>query len=244
LHKTLRGIRSPAIVPKGNKRNSIILIGLGGTGKTTLIKALTGHPSIEPDKKTDQYAIYRSFIANPDNTNKKADGCWYYISDYRGQNIGELIGAFISQQFSQYSPMAYGFINTLILIVDLLPYTNIRDGKTFDKPDDQRITEQLNEWNETALSAVFGLLTYESLTVICLYINKLDLLGPQSQDDKERYKKSFLDLIERIEKRRKAIEKVKKEKGLAGPELHIILGSVRDGAGIPELNDILRRYSV
>jgi len=62
-------------------------------------------------------------------------------------------------------------------MVDLFNYDESEDQRAKKSElDTQRIKEHLVTWNHTAIDAVFGLLTRDSLNYVCLFINKVDKL--------------------------------------------------------------------
>ena len=102
----------PVKIPLTDKRNSILLVGLGGTGKTSLIKALLNNHEANPNEKTENFEIYkgdRLSIKSKQEKNTENNRYWFYIADYKGQNIGQLVRSFIVQQKKPYSPLAYGY---------------------------------------------------------------------------------------------------------------------------------------
>jgi len=228
----------PVYVPPGQKRNSIILLGLGGSGKTTLIKELLQDPNANPYKETENYAIYRHERAGgriqPPDLSENLPKHWLYISDYKGQNVGQLVRSFILQQKEPYSPMAYGFITSLILIVDLWPpkkHENDPDPipqKTFKQ---ERVNRNIEQWNQTALDAIFGLIT-DQLKYVCLFVNKVDLMLDVSPEAMQNYISIYKDLANRIKERS------------GSAEFEVLLGSAQKGASLNILTSKLLYHSI
>lgn len=198
IKKIRRAYNLPAIIPLEDNRNTILLIGIGGVGKTSLIKQMLDCDSANPQEKTKSFKIYWQRVSNGQEKNKsseirhctgKPSGFWYFVCDYCGQNIGSLFRSFIEQQKREYSPIAYGYVNSLILMVDLFPPPE--EGEIIPNGgasmDTRRIAINKCEWNNTAIDAVFGLLTNE-LRYVCLFINKIDLMEKQSEDALKVYK--------------------------------------------------------
>lgn len=226
--KLAQGLHAPVRLPVGDRRMSVMLIGEGRSGKTTLIRNLLMDPAARPSQRTMNYKIYQQSSEQADRRGKM----WMFISDYHGQHVGQLVSAFLLQQRKSFSPMAYGYVNALVLIVDIWAESTVDepDPKNLARPDSARIQEQLNQWSKTALKAIFGMLTEDSLNYVCLFINKADLLA--NQNDFELIKEEFSSLKDHL-------------KSLA-PDLtvNVIVGSAKDGTGIPELRDGLIRSSV
>lgn len=223
------GMVKPVRLPATSMRNSAVLIGLGGTGKTTLIRALLHNPKADPEKKTEEYALYHGERQNDGDPTR----FHLYISDYKGQNLGTLIRAFIKQQKIKYSPMAYGFINSLILVVDLFPpkpSESSPEPTIRPSPNRARVTEHLNQWTATALDAIFGLLTSDSLRYVCLFINKADLITSRSEE---------AEIMERF----KPLETLLKERR-SGAMFRVYVGSAKGGDKVTHLEEDLRQTAV
>lgn len=194
------------------------MIGLGNSGKTSFINTLLGAEiKIE---KTDQYWLYEGIQKIPlvSQIGKQNGHVTHhvYISDYMGQNIGTLVGAFIWQQKKLFSPISYGHINTLIVMVDVLD-----EFSPPGKPDEKRIAQHLEQWNATALDAIWGLLHPKSLKYVCLFINKRDALEGLSEPERSC-------IIAKFEPLRKLLEKRCKPRK-TGIDLEVYFGSTNGG---------------
>jgi hypothetical protein len=128
--------------------------------------------------------------------------------------------------------MAYGHINSLIVLVDIeepIPSPIDEEPSQLDGPNLDRIKKHLTQWSDTALDAVFGFLTAETLNYVCLFINKADLLKAR---DNETIKSLFRDL-----------ERLLRE-CCRGVEFRVYVGSVREGEQVNRLEDDLLSASV
>jgi hypothetical protein len=231
----IKGYKLPRPIPIKDKRNTILLIALGGTGKTALIKSLFQNPDANPEQETLAFDIYCANRAS----NKEGDTetqyvkYWFRIADYKGQNIGDLIRAFIEQQRNPYPLLAYGFIDSLIIMVDLIPPKPAQDAPDVapsSSVNSERINFHLAQWNDTAINAIFGLLTSE-LKYACLFINKIDLMTDRSPSADEMYKNEFKDLADRIKKR------------CGKARFEIVLGSALKGTQVNILEHKLMEHS-
>ncbi len=196
-NEKVEGIEKPAKLEPHETINSVMVVGLGGSGKTSLIKVIVGDGN--PEKRTGSYEIFSEQITMPADSPKKL--CKIYISDYAGQSYLEgLIRGFIEQQKIPYSPMRYGYITSLILVVDLFapPKNPIEEVSKSRDLDDDRINENIRMWNESSISAIFGMLT-KNLKYICLFINKIDLYD--AIIDKQEIKKVYEPIIDILAKR-------------------------------------------
>jgi len=225
--KQLEDIFKPSPVGK-DVRSSIMLLGLGGSGKTTLIRRLVNDDRANPQRKTEEFEIYpgkRAFTIDA-----KESICHFWISDYKGQDLGTLTRAFVEQQKIPNSPMAYGYINALIVIVDLIkPKSNAHEPEPLptDEPDLKRVQDHIDQWNDQAIDAISGFLTTE-LKYVCLFINKVDLLNDHSDVAKKRYISLFNDIHKRLIKK------------FGDGKIFVILGSAKKNA-LDELPDSLMK---
>lgn len=225
----------PIQVPVHDKRNSAIIVGIGGSGKTSLIRGLLNNKDANPDEKTLEFEIYSGDRYSTKNgSDSTGSRYWFYVADYRGQNIGQLVRSFIVQQKRQFSPLAYGHITSLVLVVDLIPPKDDSDSDELSRqvePDKNRVDTHLNEWNNTALDAVFGLLT-EEIKYVCLYINKIDLISQRSEEDEKNYISMFNPILKKLKDRAKHVN------------ITTYLGSAKEGTCINHLTMDLMEHSV
>lgn len=231
IKSELRGITLPKQTDVDESRNSTILLGIGGTGKTTLIRSLFNDPRANPNIKTAKYAIYGKAEEVP--AERPAKRCRFYISDYRGQNLGDLMRAFVEQQMKPYSEMRYGYINSLILIVDVVkpPTSQGNHIQMVTSYDEERVSRHLQEWNAQALDAVFGMMT-DTLKYVCLFINKFDLIESHSVEMESNIRSAFEPLRHALEER------------CDGVNFEVLIGSARNGDKVTELHKRLTEHSV
>ena len=238
FHRRLSGLSRPAKVKQG-KRNSIMLLGLGGVGKTTFVRGVFQNPDANPSVSTEHYGLYRTTTDVEDAHDKTRNEKYtLFVGDYRGQNLGQLVSKFITQQKEPFEPMSYGYINSLVLIVDLFPPHEQFDDALLeprDCVDSDRVKLHNGQWNDTALDAVFGLLTTGSLKYVCLFVNKIDLLKDSNRSAVQRdVRKRFAELEDRLKKRAKG----------AKATFKLVLGSAEDGGGTLRVREDLFETSV
>ena len=216
-----------------------MLLGLGGVGKTTFVRNLFQNREADPTTTTEHYELYRTTTAveKVAHNRKRNEQYTLFVGDYRGQNLGQLVREFVTQQKRPREPMSYGFINSLILVVDLFP-----NGRFDDPPleprscvDSRRVETHSSQWNDTALDAVFGLLTTGSLKYVCLFVNKSDLLREANTAPvQQNIESCFADLRDRL--------KLRAEHAKA--TFQFVLGSAEDSTGIARVRDALFEKSV
>src|SRR5262249_52971091 len=85
LKARLKALQLPPPIKVDETRNSILLVGVGGVGKTSLIKALTQDPAAEPDT-TGPFQIYKHVeeLGNEPSGIKRTN---LYLADYRWQDL-------------------------------------------------------------------------------------------------------------------------------------------------------------
>lgn len=226
--------RLPVPVGKGEYRNSIMLLGLGNSGKTNLIRTLLNAPDADPSQKTMDYSIYEKRIVPGKNQIDRSSGnanqnriTNFFISDYRRQNVGNLVSSFIFQQKMPNSPMQYGHINSLILIVDAVSVpTGTRAVSQYSA---ERVASHISQWNKSAIDAVFGMLTAETLNLMCLFINKSDAIRAAQEPIPDRTVIDEFDQLVKILKLRCPSE----------TRFEVIYGSAVSGEGVSILQDWL-----
>ncbi len=57
LEELKNGFTLPVQVPSKDKRNSVLLVGLGGSGKTSFISSLLANGQANPDERTEKFEI-------------------------------------------------------------------------------------------------------------------------------------------------------------------------------------------
>lgn len=216
----------------GRRKNLVIFVGLGRSGKTSLINWVKKPFGQHDTEVTDGFDIHHA--------EKKLNGQIYdfYLTDYSGQDFISLMRGFIAHQFLPESPLKHGAVNSLIIVVDLFSDEMI-DGKVphHEEISGDRIGYHLAEWSDTALDAVFALLTDKNLKYVCLFINKLDMwTGSGQSDATDVAKDCFAPLIDRIRPRTRGIA-----------EFDVVVGSAYTGTNIGRHDSIipaLYRYSI
>jgi hypothetical protein len=213
------------------KRNAIIVVGIGGSGKTTLINQLFNENNANPGIATDCYEL---FTIDEGAQKIKYN---YYVADCSGQNMGTLVSGLMLEQKRLNSPMTYGAINSVIIVVDTAEAPGVLESLTPEQVAanfQSRVEQHLAEWSNTALDVVFGLTgsSGNGLKYICLFINKADLLQGSSEEIERMVTEAYRPLIDKISKI---------SRGIA---FKCLIGSIQKGTRLRDLHKDLRDYSL
>jgi GTPase SAR1 family protein len=228
LKAQLKALLLPPPVGIDETRNSVLVVGIGGTGKTSLIKALTGDANANPRISTNEFRIYK-YVQEIQNDKGGIRRTNMYFADYIGQDLSSLILGFIEEQKRVYSPLRHGFLNSLIIVVDLFDVP-ARTGDTISKSETfskKRVNENVQEWNTQSLQAVFGLFTKSQLMYICLFINKSDLLNRFDADMETLILSAYNDLRDEL------------AQFTRGAMLECVIGSADSGQSVGRLKEAL-----
>jgi GTPase SAR1 family protein len=225
----IAALKLPAPVLADETRNSVLVLGLGGSGKTSLIKSVTNNPDANPKIKSADFKIYDTAVGITNPAGAEFKKMRLFISDYAGQNLTTLFSGFINEQRNLYSQMRYGYLNSLILVVDLFdpPENNDDVIKPKSNWEQGRVKENLNEWNKQVLQAVVGLFTKADFKYICLFINKIDLVNNLTAEKKKEILEEFSSIYDTLEQFGN------------GLTVERIIGSASDGTGINKLKQSL-----
>jgi hypothetical protein len=136
-----------------------------------------------------------------------------YSDDYVGQNWvqGALNGRVKERQKSVSS-------STLVIVVDLIvPGTKLEPVQRQEKAQRSRIRDQLRIYNDPAIQTLGELLGTNGQIV--LFINKIDLIYPPTDERVKEAVDSYAFLVERLSE-------------IRGVGVHVIVGSATTGLGV------------
>jgi hypothetical protein len=218
-------------------QNVVVQLGIGGSGKTTLIRYLILDPKANPTIETEGFDVYkRDFSITRTRSDGRLDEIKtsIVVADYRGQHYGTLIEGILNHTVNRRSAVSNGNINTLLFVVDVF-YPNV--DRTVDlppqpRPDPDRLREHVEYWNEARLEVLFRLLRQGSVKNVGVFVNKCDLLT--SEDGREEARRAIAPLVASIQRWTDPL----------GIQPFIILGSLKTGTGVNELLDRMIRTAV
>jgi GTPase SAR1 family protein len=194
---------------------NLILIGEGGSGKTTVLHAISGANEARPDVATNWLSTYTLVNEISVEADKEVARrlVRIYADDYVGQNWVQG-----SQNQRVKARQAVIRSSTLVIVVDVVePGSKTAPAQRRDKPQLSRIREHLHSYNDQAIQTLMALMGEKAQIV--LFINKIDLIYPLTDEAKSFILQAFRPLVEKLE-------------AIRGVQLHVILGSATTGAGL------------
>lgn len=150
-------------------QNVCLILGQGGTGKTTLISRITDDNAARPEFETILFRLYEHRVT----LNQRE--CKIIFSDYRGQDLGVLTSGILEIEAS--TEVRRKDLCSLLIILDICDTeSGLPRTPETPLPDYEHIQRQVEQWRGQALNAVLGLLTGNRLRFALVLVNKIDLL--------------------------------------------------------------------
>lgn len=213
-------------------QNVVVQLGMGGAGKTTLIRQLIGDPNANADVETTTFSVYKRHSTIEGGDGRKIDTS-VIIADYRGQDFSTLIRGILDHTKTGREFRA-GNINTILFVIDIFPPGNPgRDQDMHEQPDYDRLRRNVQYWNEDKVQEIFNSFTDRgSLKNVILFVNKCDLLLARNR--KELIAPHIEPLVSCIRRHTASL--------LVEPL--VLYGSVKTGDGVWLLIDRILRTAV
>lgn len=215
--------------------NNIVFSGIGGSGKTSLINAISDPTKLGKADETREY-LATKYSFTRDNEIYR-----FTLLDYRGQNLGTLARGIKDNAQDDTKQL-----NSIIFVVDLInPDIESRDVNfnRFESHLESRIQQHIEEWNDSTLNTLFGFFDQEELQYVCLYINTVDRIRDNANHVREQIKHDLKPLIERLKKRCGYISD-EDSLGEGFAKFSILYGSAYSGLNVVKLKSELIEHSV
>ena len=216
-------------------QNNIVFAGIGGSGKTTLINAITNPSKLGKDDETKEYLATKYSFTRGNEIYR------FTLFDYRGQNTGTLARGIKDNAHDDTRQL-----NSIIFIVDLIkPDIEYRDvnSERFEKHSESRIKQHIEEWNDSTLNTLFGFFDQEELQYVCLFINTVDRIADNAHHIRDQIKDDLKPLIERLKKRCGYVGD-QDNLGEGFSKFTILFGSAYNGLNVVKLKSELIEHSV
>ncbi|QKD03381.1 hypothetical protein EB235_19255 [Mesorhizobium loti R88b] len=194
---------------------SAMVVGIGGCGKTSIVKALSASEHADPDVATAEALTYS--LVNEVTVRKQNQTfrrlVRMYISDHVGQNFRSIF----STDFFKDSEIAL-LKKCVIVVVDLFPPVGHLDGVPRRKEFNlERIAENLEIYSDEMVQLITQ--NTKSGDSVVLFINKIDQLQEIDDTAIKRAKGHYRPLVNRLA-------------GIKGLKLSVLVGSAGTGMGI------------
>lgn len=161
--------------------NRVLLVGIGGVGKTSLIKKITAHSEIDPRIRSADFRTYS--LVHEVSSTRSQKVCRIDIDDYRGQDLGQLVDAWSTRK----NGLKNANIESIVMVVDLFKPVGAGGAALRSSPniDLDRVNHNISEWSNAAISAIMSLPSNRP-RYICLFINKCDALVPWTEESEDK----------------------------------------------------------
>lgn len=227
-----RPARDAPPVAQPRRHPHILIVGLGGVGKTTLVRNAFLNRDADPTQKTLNFAFYGTALSwrkypGLDGPGTKATDVHCYVSDYRGQDLGSLLKSTQLDPNFRSALRRAGPISQVVIVVDVAAPPERREPHPHRvRPDADRIQENNSQWSDLALDAVFSVPDRLHLRDVCLFINKVGILENQGPALEDELRRDYTVLIDRLALRCRRLD----------PRLPgVLVGDAETGRGCPAL---------
>lgn len=202
------------------KAVNVVVVGEGGTGKTSLIRALTGCEKADPSVPSKGFRLYT--CANEVDVRQGPDQIQrvltrLYIEDYEGQKTNIRVN---DEGVKRREAVVQSTV--LIIMVDLFPTVARTAPKLTPQElwDQGRVDFQMSQYAEAMIDVLANMSS--KLTKAILFINKFDLIRPTQGVElaEARVQNAYRPLIDRL------------DRAFAGMKFSVIVGSAATGLNV------------
>jgi GTPase SAR1 family protein len=225
LTRRLSGIRFGLPKDTIESYNRVLLVGIGGAGKTTLISRLVSNKFANPRVRTQELFTYSLVheIIYQDNTSDYAIShvCRIDIDDYQGQSLNQITTSWKND----FRPDGAFLCTSVIFVVDLIEPPERPDAivNVQDKFSPARVRNNIREWPRGLVQNIIDMTEPGNLKYICLFVNKIDLISDNSRENIVRIKAAYDSLWRLLYQTD------------TGAEYDLIVGSAATGDGVSQL---------
>jgi GTPase SAR1 family protein len=210
----------------------VAVLGLGGAGKTTLIKSLTGCNRIDP--RISNRGISLVIVGREEKS-----GWWWFgrttrtsiiYCDTEGQKQETFVRSMLEADKNDI--IHRGCFDALIFVVDIKPPARslYRDDEIVESVDWPRLDEHVKAWNDLALALVFETISTQ-LKLCLVFVNKCNLVRELSGSEKQRLRQQILDNLAPFTQRLQRFTR--------GVLLRVVMGSARDIEEVGEVRALI-----
>ena len=193
---------------------NMVLVGEGGSGKTTLIRSFACAGTDRPIVKSGGFATYAMVkeVGVSKAGELRRTVTRIYVDDYEGQRFGDIATNVQLERRRKYVKST-----TLVIVVDLF-YADKTAPFSMDKFDATRIREQIKFYDNDGIRQILSKMLRDGDGIV-LFINRLDVLKKIDAAVINKAKRAYRPLIDIFS-------------SLKGISFHVIVGSAKKGWGV------------
>lgn len=209
---------------------NVILVGEGGSGKTSLIRALSGSRNAAPSRSTalpSTYCIVHEVDVESSDPRRFGQSQRslrrIYANDYQGQATNQLTGTGELKLLHEREAAIPATV--LVIVVDLFRPPSPGEGAPPLRPtiDGRRVKEQIAAYAEGLVQILLGIST--RLVRVVLFINKADLVAPFDGNTRALIIEAYKPLIAILGRRARQAN------------FNVLVGSAATGAAVVGFED-------
>jgi signal recognition particle receptor subunit beta len=219
-----------AKIQASNRIARVAVVGLGGAGKTTLIKTLTGCDKLDP--RIANRGISPIILGREERRGwlRRTTRTVIIYCDTEGQRPQAFVTAMLEADENEI--LHKGCFDALIFVVDVKApmQTMYRDEEIIDSVDWSRLGKHVEEWSDYALSLLFDTMS-DRLKLCLVFVNKCNLVKELSGQEKQKLQMKILDSLSPLTQRLQVRTR--------GALLKVIQGSARDVEEVSEARQLI-----